>query len=375
MIGCGWPRRLSARHLFRAGSLDGGRVPRAGVGRKRGRRRARLNARARDRRREHPLRYGRRHVSGRCLAGGNVGATSRDSWVRGEGHWCRGRGRGQSVRRACRNSLCLDRGRLAHRHLDGRRRPGFRRGRLPGRNLRRVDARRCCRCCFRGLRRMRARLVHGWRRRELDGGRGRRSGRGRRRRWRCWRRRRHSAWREQRRRIDVSLRIGGDADPEVDVWHLVLGRSARPDSSHESPFPDDLSLAHADAAEMDERHGVAVLRLDRHDLAARAHRAGERHDSAGRCAHRGIALVADVDASMLAARIRVIAEREGFEHLARRRPCPRMCRGWKRGHDNDREDDHERAHRSSFCSLTGQRDYRSASCGRCQFRIRQRDRR
>jgi hypothetical protein len=133
----------------------------------------------------------------------------------------------------------------------------------------------------------------------------------------------------------------------MDVRDIVLGRSARSDRAHLRSFPHNLALADGDLAEVYERHGVPVYGLDRDDSPVRAHGAGERHDSSGGCPHGGGHLVSDVDASMLAARIGIVAEGEGLQHLSGRRPRPRVGGRRQCDHGNGGSD-YEAAHQLSF---------------------------
>ena len=149
------------------------------------------------------------------------------------------------------------------------------------------------------------------------------------------------------------MRIGSKAYPEVNVRHVVLRRAARPDRAHGRSLSYDVALANADAAEMYERHRVAVLGLDGDDLAVRPHRARERDDSSGWGIDERIGFVGDVDASMLPACVWIPTHRKWLEHLPGSRPGPRVRGGRKHGHDRDGEDDRDAAHRSSsFASWT-----------------------
>jgi hypothetical protein len=115
----------------------------------------------------------------------------------------------------------------------------------------------------------------------------------------------------------------------VDVRRVVLGCAARPDRSHDSALPDDVTLLHRDRAEVDERHRMAAGRLHRHDLSVRADGAGECDDARAGSKNVLLTLARHVDPSVLAARVRVAAVDEGLEHLPRGRPCPRVSRGRK----------------------------------------------
>ena len=147
------------------------------------------------------------------------------------------------------------------------------------------------------------------------------------------------------------MRIGSNAYPEVDVRHVVLARAARSNRAHGRSLSHDVALANADATEMYERHRVAVLGLDGHDLAVRAYRSRERDDSSGWGIEERIGFIGNVDAAMLSACVGIPTDREWREHLPGSRPGPRVCRGRKHGRDRDGEDARDAAHRSSFVCL------------------------
>jgi hypothetical protein len=112
------------------------------------------------------------------------------------------------------------------------------------------------RCRRRGRRRVgswgrdhrRRRRSHEWRR----GENGRRSGR------------RARPSRQKRSGIDVSLRLRGNANAEMDVGLRELRLAARADRPDGVAFGDGGVRRDRDRAEMRERHGVAVRRLDGH---------------------------------------------------------------------------------------------------------------
>jgi hypothetical protein len=166
------------------------------------------------------------------------------------------------------------------------RRDGFNESGNVGHVLRR---RRACRFASSYLRALVGRRLSRNRLDGLGGGRGRR-GIGRRR--ACRRRRergrdvgrrilracegrRRDGGGEQRERVDVPLRISRVPDAEVDVRLVDVGLAARPDGAHDGPFEDRRVALRVDRSEMDERHRVPVLCLNRHGLAALRHRSGE----------------------------------------------------------------------------------------------------
>jgi hypothetical protein len=76
---------------------------------------------------------------------------------------------------------------------------------------------------------------------------------------------------------------------------------------------------------MQQRDGIAVGRFDCHRLATVGHGSGEDHVSRGRGGHVRAVDAGHVDAAMLTARIRIVAEKEWPEHFAGRRPRPGGC--------------------------------------------------
>jgi len=162
-------------------------------------------------------------------------------------------------------------------------------------------------------------------------GRGRRSdrirdrgrGRGRRRGGRRGRRRHGSSagWQEPER-VDVRVGIARAADAEVDARHGMLGRPAPPHRPDRRAFVDGCALLDTDRAEVDERDGKPVCRLDRHAATMRRERPGERHGARGGCADSSPFGAGDVDATMLAACVRIGAQGERSEHGSVSGPCP-----------------------------------------------------
>lgn len=176
----------------------------------------------------------------------------------------------------------------------------------------------------------------GLRRWDLDADGRRRSGHRRlghrRRRW-CRRPRR-----QQAQRVDIAVRVGGDANTEVDVWLRGDGVAALADRAHLSSLGHRVAPRNARRAELQQRDGVAVVGGDRDHVATAGHDAGERDASRGR-RHDGAAeLCADVDAPVLACGVRVGADGEGPQHGSFGRPGPgerARCESHARKHDGD----------------------------------------
>ncbi len=133
--------------------------------------------------------------------------------------------------------------------------------------------------------------------------------------------------REQPERIDVAVRIGSDANPEVDVWLVHLGRAARADRADDVLLGDRRAPGDGDRAEMRKRDRVAVRGLDRDRLAVRRHGPGEAHGAGRRCddALAG-SIGADVHASVLAGGVRLrLVIRKRLHDRPVHRPAPGVC--------------------------------------------------
>lgn len=128
--------------------------------------------------------------------------------------------------------------------------------------------------------------------------------------------------REQRERIQVAVRIGRQADTEMDIWLSPLGLAARPDGAHDIALFNRRSGAHTDRAEVDERDGVAVGGANRQTEPLVRQLARERDDAQSRrpdvAGHRR----RHVDPTVLAAGIRVVLCDERAQHGAVHGPGP-----------------------------------------------------
>jgi hypothetical protein len=209
----------------------------------------------------------------------------------------------------------------------------------------RGSMRRHARC-----RRARYRRALGLRRgRRRDGRRGRRgrgarsrsrSGSGRRSRCRrrCCsrrRRRRRCTGREQRGGIDIRVAVAAP-DAEMHVRRVVLGVAGHPGCGERRPLEHDVAATHEQRAEMRQRDLVPVTRRDGDGEPVRRHRPGEG-DLARRGSTRSLCVFdRDVDASVLPARVRVVAERERAEDRAVRRPAPGCGVGRSRERPDER---------------------------------------
>jgi hypothetical protein len=247
--------------------------------------------------------------------------------------------------RRARRRACDRDARTGHRRVGSRGGP---------RDDQRGLGRRCgIACCRRGIGRPRG---HGGGRSVgCGGGRGRRRSRdsghcggshGRRRRIGS-RRRRAVPRGEIEQRIEVAVRVVGGAHPEMHVRPRDLGIARGADAADDRSLRDGVVLRDRDRAEMRERHGEAVRRDDRDGPAGARDRAGERHRPRCRGAHRLRCTTRDVDAAVLAGRVRMrVVEAEALDDGTVRRPGPGPRDGGreKRGHDRGEKQATHRHH-------------------------------
>ena len=116
--------------------------------------------------------------------------------------------------------------------------------------------------------------------------------------------------RKEPERIHVALGIGGESHAEVDVRPGVLRLAARAEHRHGLGLGHGDARVHGERAEMKERDGEPVRRLDRHRAPAAGHRAGEAHRPARRGAHRHARRPADVQPAVEPRAVRVSVELE-----------------------------------------------------------------
>jgi hypothetical protein len=166
------------------------------------------------------------------------------------------------------------------------------------------------------------------------------------------RRRRQERRRQERQRIEVALRLRGDPDPQVHVRLRQLRLAGWADRPDAVSLGDRRALGDRDRAEVGERDGIPVGRRDREALARgrdgarERHRPGRGRDDARACVR------ADVEAAMLARRVRMRGiENERLEDRPARRPGPgTCCRCQKECRGNSREQNS--AHGSPLRSTT-----------------------
>jgi hypothetical protein len=159
--------------------------------------------------------------------------------------------------------------------------------------------------------------------------RGCRRGRARRRRGHARRcRRGRPARRQEPERIDVTLLVRRDADAEVDVGHGHLGVAARADRADGIALVDGGAPRDEQRSEMRERDGIAVRGRDRDAQPRARNRARERDRSRRRCGDGRAAIAGDVDAAVLAGRVRMgRIERVLLNDVAGGGPRPGRGRG------------------------------------------------
>ena len=127
---------------------------------------------------------------------------------------------------------------------------------------------------------------------------------------------------QQRKRVEVPVRIGRQPDAEMGVRLRSLGLATRADRPYDLSFADSRSDGQANRSQVDEGDRIPVLGADRQAEPLARQPAGVGDDPRGRSAYVGSRRRADVDAAVLAARIRVVAGDERPEHRSLDRPAP-----------------------------------------------------
>jgi hypothetical protein len=155
--------------------------------------------------------------------------------------------------------------------------------------------------------------------------------------------------RQQRQRVHVPLCIARRAQAEVHVRLRVVCDAARPDSSDDRPFLHRRTARHGDRPEMEKSRCVSGRGLDRHGLPAGRHGAREGDDSSRRSHDLGPSRRAEIEPSVLAARIRMRAvEIERPQDRTAHGPRPRLRRGDRQSESNENTDS-EPPHRIPPC--------------------------
>jgi hypothetical protein len=110
------------------------------------------------------------------------------------------------------------------------------------------------------------------------------------------------------------------------------------DAPHAHALRNRVAAPDRDARELEQRHREAVVRLDRQRAAPVRDRARERDGAADRRMHVFSDGRADVDPTVLPARVRIGPEGERAQHRPVDRPRPRG-RGFRDRERGEREDD------------------------------------
>lgn len=137
------------------------------------------------------------------------------------------------------------------------------------------------------------------------------------------------------------MRVGGQADPEVDVRLSPLGVPAGADRAHHLVLLDRGTRSHADRPEMDQRDGIAVGRPDGETEPFMRELPDEGDDARGRRANVPTGRRGDVDSTVLAARVWVVLGDKRPQHGAVDWPSPGAC-AWTQ---NETEQDSGREYR------------------------------
>jgi hypothetical protein len=127
--------------------------------------------------------------------------------------------------------------------------------------------------------------------------------------------------------------VGRDPDPEVDVRRLRDAVAALPDRAENVSFVDLRALPDGSSPELQQGDRVPVAGANRHGAAAVRHAADERDRAGSRRADADADVGGDVDAAVLPAGVRIVAERERAQHRAVDRPAP----GERAGSEHQRE--------------------------------------
>jgi hypothetical protein len=141
---------------------------------------------------------------------------------------------------------------------------------------------------------------------------------------RRWRRRGLgcAACRQEPERIDVPLGLARPPDSKVHVRHRDFGDAARPDAADDLALGDRLPAVDGRRSEMQQRQGPAVRCSNRDGHAVRRQRPGVRDHTGGWSGNAFAPTRSNVDAAMLATRIRILSEHERPHDGPADRPAP-----------------------------------------------------
>jgi hypothetical protein len=144
------------------------------------------------------------------------------------------------------------------------------------------------------------------------------------------------AGRKQGQRVDISVRLGGEPNSEVDGRHAHF-RTGELGRSDHVPLLQPSACAHGDGAQMQERDRIAVLGPQGDRPSAAGNRSCERDHTRDGCEHFLSRRRRDVDAPMLPGPIRVSVDVERLEDRAGDGPAPGRCRGGRRQRAHGRD--------------------------------------
>jgi hypothetical protein len=142
--------------------------------------------------------------------------------------------------------------------------------------------------------------------------------------------------RKQGQRIDISVRLGGEPNSEVEGGdaHFRTGELGRSDHV---PLLQRSACAHGDGAQVQERDRIAVLGPQRDRPPAAGNRSCESDHTRNRCEHLLSRRRRDVDAPMLPGPVRVGVDVERPQDRAGDGPAPGRCRGGRRERADGRD--------------------------------------
>jgi hypothetical protein len=132
--------------------------------------------------------------------------------------------------------------------------------------------------------------------------------------------------REQGQRIDISVRLGGESNSEVDGGHARFPTGELGCSDH-VPLLQRRACADAEGAQVQERDRIAVLGPQGDRPSAAGNRSCERDHTRDGCEHVLSRSRGDFDATMLPGPVRVAVDVEGPEDRAGDGPAPGPRRG------------------------------------------------
>jgi hypothetical protein len=125
----------------------------------------------------------------------------------------------------------------------------------------------------------------------------------------------------------------------VDIRLAPLGLAARADRRHDLAFLDRRACDHADRADVHERDRVAVRSANGEAKTFVRQPPGEGNDTGYGSTELGAGRAPDVDAAMLAARVRVALSHERPQDRSLDGPCPPGRRGTEDERDEHRGSD------------------------------------